>query len=168
MNLIFYFVLTNTLFYSFARSQINFWSFASSLQKHFISFIYPILDSILIFYSVFTKTWFHSFVRFQIEFWSSASLLRTFDFILTLCPRLNYELLLRFYKHLISFIRPVPDWISIFCFVITNSWFNSLNLILCFVLTNTWFIHLPSPILNFYLLLCYYERLISFFHSVLV
>ena len=146
--LIFCFVITNTWFHSFICSKIEFWSFGSLLRaldfirlsahslnfdlllryyKHSISFINFPLDWILIFCFIITNTWFHSFTTSKIEFWYSASLLRTLDFKLSSTLRLNFDLLLRYYEHLISFIHLLPDWILIFYFVITNTWFHSLT-----------------------------------------
>ena len=124
--LIFCFVITNTWFHLFARSQIEFWSSASLLRILFI-FFHLLPDLISIFCFVITNTCFHSFTRSQIKFWSSTSLLRTLDFIRSPTLRLNFDLLLHYYEHLILFIHPLLDWISIFCFVITNTWFHSFT-----------------------------------------
>ena len=140
--LIFCFLITNVWFHSFALSQIEFCSSASLLwtldvipspcprlnfylplryYEHFFLFIYPVPDWILIFHFAITNTWFHSFTLPQIGFWSSTSSLRTFDFIHSPCPRLKFDLLLCYYEYLLSYILPVPDWILVFCFVITNT-----------------------------------------------
>ena len=108
--LFFYFVVTHTWFHSFTRSQIKFWSSASSLRtldcirlpdprfnfdlslqlyEHLISFIHPLPDRIFIFYFAFTNTSFHSFTRSQIEFRSSTSLVQTLDCILLSARRMN-------------------------------------------------------------------------------
>ena len=97
------------------------------------------------------------------------------------------------YFNIIAFIDLIPDWIFVFCFVFTNTWFYSftqsqiecwssasllqhlisfihllLDWILIFhlVITKLDFIHSPAPRLNFVLLLRLYEHLISFIHPV--
>ena len=124
---------------------------------------------ILIFCFVFTNTWFYSFTLFQIEFWSSASSLRILDFIHSPCPRLNFGLLLLLYEYLISFFfHPVPDWILIFYFVFTNTWFYSFTLSQiefwssALFLQKLDFIHSSCPRLNSGLLFRLYEHFISF------
>ena len=89
--------------------------------------------------------------------------LRTLDFIHSPCPRLTFDFLLRLYEHLILIIYPVPDWILIFSFVITNTWFHSFT----YFQIKFWssasllrildYIHSPDLRLNFDLLLHHYK-----------
>ena len=161
------YVFTFIWFHSFNRSQIQFWSFASLF------------------------TWFHSFTRFQTEFRSYFPFLRLLDFILLPYPKLNFDHLLRFHVHSISFLQPLPDWIMIIRFVFTFTWFHSFTQfrisfsIKCFVLhlvdiilaaipwlnadrilvfTFTWFHSFNFSKIDFYLLICLYINLIIFFH----
>ena len=145
--LIFYFVITNTWFHLFICYQIEFLSPSLLLQifdfihlsalrlnydillryyKYLSPFIHSLFDWILIFCSIFTNIWSYLFTRFNIEFWSSVPLLWILVFIYWPAPRLKFDLLLRLYKHLILFFHTLPDWILIFCFVFTSTWFHSL------------------------------------------
>ena len=162
--LIFCFVFMNIWYHSFTRSHIKFWSSASflwtldfilssaprlnfdllfRLYEHLISLFHPIPDWILIFCFVFTNNWFHSFTRSLIELWFSTSSLRTLDFIRSSALRLNFDLPLRLYEHLLSFIHQLPYWIMIFFFVFYEHLITFINplpdwiLIFYFVITNT-------------------------------
>ena len=117
------------------------------LYEHLISFIHPLQDWIMILCYVFMNALFYSFIRSQIEFWSSATSLWALDFIHSSAPRLNFDLplrpykkldiihslaprmkfdlLSRLYEYLISFILTLLNWILIFCYVFTNTWFHS-------------------------------------------
>ena len=140
--------------------------------KHLTSFFHLILNLLFTTYFVITVAWFHSFARFKMGILPYVLFLCALGFILSSAPRLNFYHMFCFYVCLISFFHPFLDWIFTIRFVLTSAWFRSFTYFKVDVspytplLRSLGFIPSPSLRLDFYHTLCFYVRLVSFFHPL--